>query len=59
MKLSDLLLVIIALVATGIILEVGVVYGENLFSAPPIGWPIWEPVTETQEPLLALREMNG
>ena len=55
MKTSDFLLVIIALVATGIILEFGIVYGDNLFQAPI--WPVWEPVTETLEPNLILGEM--
>ena len=54
MKFTDVVLVLIALVATGIILEVGIVYGDNLFDAPV--WPVWHPVTETEEPWLILRE---
>lgn len=52
--LRDVLLVVIAVVATGIILEVGIVYGDNLFDAPQ--WPVWQPVTETEDPWLILRE---
>ena len=52
--IRDIILAVIAVAATGIIMQFGLVYGDSLFDAPQ--WPVWHPVTETDEPWLILRE---